>query len=194
VRAVAQLAPTEASCERAFSAVKFQLGRHRASANPDLVVVTSWCQFEGMEFTESESAESEQDEHVEPPAKAPRTENIEQGEKEKEKAKVPTRTDAETIVQAYVVLHDLARVALPPAVDNRLCAKWRVTSSPLSHPYIARRRNVGAAREQPRFLTETYPSSQSIPRRLATPDVFVAKHAKGGPEDIRRVDLLDLSP
>jgi hypothetical protein len=129
VRAVAQLAPTEASCERAFSAVKFQLGRHRASANPDLVeasvVVTSCCQFEGMEFTESESAESEQDEHVEPPAKAPRTENIEQGEKEKEKEKekVLTRTDAETIVQAYVVLHDLARVALPPAVDNRLCAK-----------------------------------------------------------------------
>jgi hypothetical protein len=48
---------------------------------------------------------------------------IEQGEKEKEKEKVLTRTDAETIVQAYVVLHDLARVALPPAVDNRLCAK-----------------------------------------------------------------------
>jgi hypothetical protein len=78
-----------------------------------------------------------------------------------------------------------------------------VTSSPLSHPYIARRRNVGAAREQPRFLTETCPSSQNIPRRLATPDVFVAKHAKGGAadlartptqEDTRRVDLLDLSP
>jgi hypothetical protein len=54
------ISPTEASCERAFSAVKFQVGKHRSSAQPDLVeacvVVTSakgGCNFTFRQYFSS---------------------------------------------------------------------------------------------------------------------------------------------
>jgi hypothetical protein len=122
VKAVAGISPTEASCERAFSAVKFQVGKHRSSAQPDLVeacvVVTSACQFDGMSFAESEATESDNDANLaEPAVRMNRTE----GEQLQERRL--TRTDAETIVKAYVVLHDLQVIALPAAPGNMLCAQ-----------------------------------------------------------------------
>jgi hypothetical protein len=123
-KAVAQISPTEASCERAFSAVKFQLGKHRSNAQADLVeasvIVTSACQFEGLAFTESEPAESDNDNGDEPPEPA-LTRNRPEAEQRERRL---TRSAAEIIVKAYVVLHDLEIISLhDPQADNMPCAQ-----------------------------------------------------------------------